>query len=111
MLDSDDVDEEIAKVPLATSLEHFDTIASILEAGVGTENCALSNEAWLRLHNALMANIINGISHSFTANTNELLFSTLMPNEQILLSDLRENAKTVATNLPHQIPNPRKPMQ
>jgi len=55
------VDEGIAEVPAATILEHFDTVANILEAGVGTINCALSNEAWLRLHNAIMANIINGI--------------------------------------------------
>ena len=31
--------------------------------------------------------------------SNDLLFSTLMPGEQALLSDLRENAKTVATSL------------
>jgi hypothetical protein len=43
--------------------------------------------------------MINGISTSFKANANDLLFSTLMPEEQVLLADLRENAKTVATSL------------
>ncbi len=85
MLDSDDVDEGIAEVPAATILEHFDTVANILEAGVGTINCALSNEAWLRLHKALMANMINGISNSFMTNANESLFSTLRLMEGILV--------------------------
>jgi hypothetical protein len=99
LLDTDDVDEEVAEASVATILNHYQTIANLLEAGVGTKDCALSNLAWLRLHNALMAHMINGISHSFTANANDLLFSTLMPEERILLSDLRENAKTVATSL------------
>ena len=99
LLDKDDVDEEIAENSVATILDHFQTIANILEAGVGTEHSALSNVAWLRLHNALMAHMINGISRSYTANANDLLFSTLMPGEQALLSDLRESAKTVATSL------------
>jgi len=84
---------------VATILNHYQTIANILEAGVGTEHCALTNLAWLRLHNALMAHMINSISTSFMAKANDLLFSTLMPEEQILLSDLRENAKTVVTSL------------
>ena len=99
LLDKDDVDEEVAEASVTTILNHYQTIANILEGGVGTEHCALSNEAWLRLHNALMAHMINGISHSFTANANDSLFSTLLPEERVLLSDLRENAKTVATSL------------
>ena len=99
LLDKDDVDEEVAENSVATILNHYHTIANLLEAGVGTEHCALSNVAWLRLHNALMAHMINGISLSYTAKANDLLFSTLMPEEQTLLSDLRENAKTVATSL------------
>jgi hypothetical protein len=99
LLDKDDVDEEVAETSVATILNHYQTIANILEAGVGTEHCALSNVAWLRLHSTLMAHMINGISTSFRANANDLLFSTLMPEEQALLSDLRENAKTVATSL------------
>ena len=99
LLDKDDVDEEVAETSVATILNHYQTIANLLEAGVGTERCALSNEAWLRLYNALMAHMINGISHSFTANVNDLLFSTLLPAERVLLSDLRENVKTVATSL------------
>jgi hypothetical protein len=93
------VDEEVAEVSVSTILNHYQTIANILEAGIGTEQCALSNVAWLRLHNALMAHMINGISLSYTANANDLIFSTLMPEERVLLSDLRENAKTVATSL------------
>jgi len=81
LLDKDDVDEEVAEVSVATILDNYQTIANILEAGVGTKNCALSNMGWLRLHNALLAHMINGISHSFTANANDLLFSTLMPDE------------------------------
>ena len=100
LLDSDDVDEEAAGASVATILNHYQTIANILEAGIGTQNSALSNLAWLRLHNTLMAHIINGISHSFTAKANDFLFfSNLMQEEQILLNDLRENAKTVATSL------------
>jgi hypothetical protein len=99
LLDKDDVDEEVAEASVTTILNHYQTIANILEAGVGTKHCALSNEAWLRLHNTLMAHMINGISHSFTANANDSLFSTLLPQERVLLSDLRENAKTVATSL------------
>ena len=99
MLDKDDVDEEVAETSVNTILNHYQTITNLLEAGVGTEHSALSNVAWLRLHNALMAHMINGITHSYTANANDLLFSTLMPEERVLLSDLRENAKTVATSL------------
>jgi hypothetical protein len=99
LLDSDDVDEEAAGASVTTILNHYQTIANILEAGVGTESSALSNLAWLRLHNTLMAHMINGISHSFTAKANDFLFSTLMQEERILLNDLRENAKTVATSL------------
>ena len=88
VLDKDDVDKEVAEALVADILNHYQTITNLLEAGVGTEHCALSNEAWLRLHNALMAHMINSISHSFMANANDSLFSTLMPQECILLSDL-----------------------
>src|SRR6266852_4178269 len=99
LLDKDDVDEEVTEVSVATILDNYQTITNILEAGVSTKNCALSNMGWLCLHNALLAHMINGISHSFTANANDLLFSTLMPDERVLLSDLRENTKTVTTSL------------
>jgi hypothetical protein len=76
LLDKDNVDEEVMKTLVATILNYYQTITNLLEASVGTEHCALSNEAWLCLHNMLMAYMINGISHSFMANANNLLFST-----------------------------------
>ena len=91
LLDKDDVDEEVTDVSVDTIRTHYDTITNLLEAGIGTEHCTLSNEAWLNLHNSLMAHIINGISCSFTASPNDTLFSTLMPQERALLSNLQEN--------------------
>jgi len=99
LLDKDDVDEEVTDVSVDTIRTHYDTITNLLEAGIGTEHCTLSNEAWLNLHNSLMAHIINGISCSFTASPNDTLFSTLMPQERALLSNLQENIRTVAISL------------
>jgi hypothetical protein len=99
MLDKDDVDEEAAGKSINSILNHFETIADLLEAGIGTKHTQLSNEAWLRLNNTILAHMINGISRSFEANANDTLISILLPKEQGLLANLRENAKTVATSL------------
>ena len=99
MLDKDDVDEEAAGKSINSILNHFETIADLLEAGIGTKHTQLSNEAWLRLNNTILAHMINGISRSFEANANDTLVSILLPKEQGLLANLRENAKTVATSL------------
>jgi hypothetical protein len=97
MLDKDNVDEEAANESIDTILEHYQSISNILEAGIGTEYSVISNEAWLRLHCSLLAHMINGISRSHKARANDSLVSILLPQEQAILSDIREHAKTVAT--------------
>jgi hypothetical protein len=99
MLDKDDVDEDTAEETTDTILNHYQTISNLLEAGIGTKHTALSNEAWLRLNNSILAHMINGISRSYKASANESLISIILPKEQGILSNLRENAKTVATAL------------
>jgi hypothetical protein len=66
MLDKDDLDEGTAGESKDTILNHYETIANLLEAGIGTEFSPLSNAAWLSLNNTILAHMINGISRSFT---------------------------------------------
>ena len=59
--------------------------------------CALSNEAWLNLHNDIFICMIHRVVCSFSNNPSANLCTTLLPSELAILNQLCDNVRTVAT--------------
>ena len=96
-IDQHDVDEEKSENNATDILIHYHAIAAFLENGIGTAECALSNEAWLNLHNDIFVRMIHGVVRSFSNNPSADLCTTLLPSELAILNQLRDNVRTVAT--------------
>ena len=100
-LDRDEIDEEAAEVSTSEFLKHYHTIADHLERGLGTAKCALSPEAWLRLHGDLLAWIIHGLNVTHAEGISDAMVINATPSGENLLQTMRDNAMTVATALTH----------
>jgi hypothetical protein len=96
-LEQGELDEEKAEVSVSEFLCHYHTVADHLERGFGTQSCALSPEAWIRLHSDLFARMINSLYHTKMEGLDDVLLNILTNRELDLIKTAGGHAKTVAT--------------
>lgn len=96
-LDQGELDEESAEVSVPEFLQHYHTVADHLERGFGTQNCALSPEAWIRLHHDIFARMINGLYRTKNEGVDDILLNILTNKELDFIREAGGHAKTVAT--------------
>ena len=96
-IDQNEVDEEKAEMNATNILIHYHSITAFLENGISSKGCALSNKAWLQLHNDIFVRMIHGIARSFASNPNADICTTLLPGELDILNQLHNNVRMVAT--------------